>query len=87
VGAITVAPRTRISRAAVNAPHQAVRLLASGFFNVPAHHTRKLSLKLTKLGKRLLRHGARLPVTVTVTSVSPTGRSVRHSHSEILTRR
>ena len=61
--------------------------LAAGFFNIPPHHNHQLSLKLTELGKRLLHHGARLPVMVTVTSVSPTGRSKQHSYSELLTRR
>ena len=86
IGTITVTARTRVSHA-FDAAQRAPRVLATGFFNIPPHHNRQLSLKLTKLGKRLLHHGARLPVMVTVTSVSPTGRSRQHSYSELLTRR
>jgi hypothetical protein len=86
VGAITVVVRTHNSRA-VAAAHRRVSVLASGFFNIPPHHKRKVALKLTQLGKRQLHRGTRLPVTVTVTSVSPTGRSIKHSYTEVLTRR
>jgi hypothetical protein len=86
VGSITVMLRAHISHA-VHAAQRAVSVLANGFFNIPPHHKRKVSLKLTKPGKRLLHQGATAPVTVAVTSVSPTGRSVKHSYSEILTRR
>jgi hypothetical protein len=86
VGAITVVVGARKSRA-VAAAHRTLSVLADGFFNIPPHHKRNISLKLTKLGKRLLHRGARLPVTVTVTSVSPTGHSIKHSYSEVLTRR
>lgn len=86
IGTMTVAARTRTSHA-LDAAHSGPRVLATGFFNIPPHHNRQLSLTLTKLGKRLLHHGAKLPVMVTMTSVSPTGRSKQHSYSELLTRR
>ena len=85
VGAVTVA--TRGCRAcATDAAHRRSPVLATGFFNIPPHHKRKVVLTLTKLGKRLLHRGARVPVRVTVVSASPTGRSTRHIYSEVLTR-
>jgi hypothetical protein len=86
VGAITMVVRTHNSRL-TDAAHRRLSVLGSGFFNIPPRHKRKIPLKLTKPGKRLLHRGARLPVTVTVTSVSPTGRSIKHSYTEVLTRR
>ena len=61
------------------------RALASAFFNIPPHRKQKITLALTKLGKRVLRRGARVPVRVTVVSVGPTGRSRTRVYSEVLT--
>jgi hypothetical protein len=86
VGAITVMLRGRSPRA-LDAAQAAPSVLATGFFSIPAHKKGKLSLELTTLGQRLLHPAARLPVTVAVSSVSPTGQSVTHSYSRVLKRR
>ncbi len=85
VGSITVSARTCKACAKVAARRQSP-ILAAAFFNVPPHRTRKVVLKLTPLGKRLLHRGARVAVRVTIVSATPTGRSVRHTYSLTLRR-
>jgi len=83
VGTVTVVTRGRIPRAAAPAD-VTPRVLASGFFDIPSHHRGKISLQRTPLGESLLQPGARVPVTVTVSSTSPSGHSVKRKFREVL---
>jgi hypothetical protein len=85
VGAITVLLR-KCRSCARDAVRHPTPELATGFFRIPPHRKRRVVLTLTKRGRHLLHHGARVPVIVTVVSISPTGRSIRQVYTEVLKR-
>jgi hypothetical protein len=62
-------------------------VIARGVFTTPAHHTKRVSAPLTTAGRRavkLLTHGGALKVTVTVTTVGVTGKTITHRYSKLL---
>jgi hypothetical protein len=60
------------------------RLLARKPFSIPAGAKRKISVKLNKRGRRLLRQRKRLRAKVTLTSFSPSGKAVKRSRAVTL---
>ena len=62
-------------------------VLARGVATIPAHRTRRVRLELTKQGRGALgrlRHGGAIKVTVTVTSVGVTGKTVVRRRAALL---
>ena len=59
-------------------------VIASGSFYVVGHRSATITAKLTPAGRSLLKRGKPLLVSVRLTTVSPSGRTIRQSHAVTL---
>lgn len=59
-------------------------VLASGSFYVTGHRSATITAKLTRAGRSLLKRGKPLLASVRLTTVSPSGRTIRQSHAVTL---
>jgi hypothetical protein len=88
---VAVSARAKIaSAAAARRSAPAPTVVARSFFAIAAGHRKRITAKLTPSGLRLLRrlhHGASEHAQITVTNVSPTGKTLTRTSSTVLKRK